>query len=82
MYPNKEAQLKERFAKAFETIGAQLKRANDISMMRADNQQKTQMALFSLVEPMLKKMLADQRGEEPSRRGKKRGKVIQLRRPR
>ena len=77
MYPNKEAQLKERFAKAFENMAREMKRSNDITLAKADHQQKTQSAMLAMVEPIIKNVLAGQRPPPPKRgRGKKSGKVI------
>lgn len=81
MYPNKEAQLKERFAKSFESIAREMKRANDIALSKADHQQKTQMAVLAMVEPMIKKIVAESTGGTPEKspkRGKRRGKVISI----
>lgn len=79
----KEKHASERTADALEEIGKQLKRSNDIELAKADHQHKTQTAMLAMVEPIIKNILAQQEpspGKAP-KRGKRRGKIIQLRRP-
>jgi hypothetical protein len=82
---NAEAKFKERLAKSFEQIGRELKRHNDIELMKADAQHKRDAALFDTLMPAFEKLVGGKdvtAGKAPKRGRRKAGKVIQLRSPR